>query len=121
MAVSSITRAVQKQSRQIPLPESFTKKLGKLKKARKELCLELSQTPTDAQIAQRAGITLEKYTKIIEYAEVTSSLNVIAGGQKGLEVLDLVQSVKKTPWEFIESTGVESKIKDLLSESLTAT
>ncbi len=63
----AITRAIAQQGRTIRLPIHITEKLNKIKKAQRELALELGRGATTNEVAEKLGLTsseVREYLKI---------------------------------------------------------
>ena len=56
----SMTRAIAEGSRTIRVPERVHQELHRLRRARRDLTLELDRPPTDAELAQQLGMRVEK-------------------------------------------------------------
>ncbi|HEY9742416.1 MAG TPA: sigma-70 family RNA polymerase sigma factor, partial [Coleofasciculaceae cyanobacterium] len=119
----AITRAITDQSRTIRLPVHLYETISRIKKTTKIIVQELGRKPTEAQIAERMEMTIEKLRFITKSAQLPISLET---------PIDI--KVEKDPWfdtgeikedlclgDFIQSDGEtpEDQVsKNLLREDL---
>jgi len=70
----AITRGIADKSRTIRLPVHMIETIGKIKKATRDLTIELNRKPTKEEIAKRLEISLSKLRAILKSAQSTISL-----------------------------------------------
>ncbi|HAC64747.1 MAG TPA: RNA polymerase sigma factor, RpoD/SigA family [Cyanothece sp. UBA12306] len=111
----AITRAIAQQARTIRLPIHITDSLNQIKKALRQLSVELGRRPTEEEIADKLEIPLEKLRKISQAAYRTNarSLNIILD-DNNTELEDILSDTSRLPSEFIKQQELESKIEELL-------
>ena len=71
----SISRSLEENSRTIRLPGNIIELLRKVKKASNELSQELGREPSNAEIAERIDVEIEKVQVALEMSQSVSSLD----------------------------------------------
>ena len=84
-----ISRAVTDCGRTIRLPSHIFHQVAHLRKAVRELSVELDRKPTEEEIAQRLGITVKKVKALQAYDRDASSLDAPLGGDDDGTVIDV--------------------------------
>ncbi len=102
----SITRAIADQARTIRVPVHMVETMNKLRRVSRQLLQELLRKPTDAEIAKKSGISLEKVKEIIKISQVPLSLEMPVGDEFGLL------------GDFVEDINQEAPDKNIVRESL---
>lgn len=112
-----ITRSVANNSRAVRLPIHITDKLNKIKATYKELLHELQRHPTNAEVAERMGISLESFRRLQEYRRNTLSLNVVVGKGEDAELGDLLafpSDTSSSPDLFVEQQAKQKALYQVL-------
>ena len=86
----AIKRGICNQSRTIRIPEKFYGKFAKIRKAEKELMVELDRKPTDSEICERAGITQRILNNIRKNQVNVFSLDEKISEDSDMEVIEVV-------------------------------
>ena len=95
----AISKAIVNKGRIIRLPAHINNKLSKLKQTQRALALELKHEPTEAQIADRLGITEEEVKSLLDMDLSALSLDAPVGDEEDGTIGD-----------FIEDTHFESPV-----------
>lgn len=112
----SITRAIADQARTIRVPVHMVETMNKLRRVSRQLLQELLRKPTEAEIAKRAGISLEKVKEIQKISQVPLSLEMPVGDEFGL-LGDFVEDLSQ---EMPERNIVRESLKGTLCEILSS-
>lgn len=107
----AISRAIADQARTIRLPVHMVETINKLSRITRQLWQQLGREPTDAEIAEKMGISEEKVCEIKKIALEPTSLESPAGEEGDSEVYDfVVDENAKSP--------VDSVVQNILKEQL---
>lgn len=90
----SISRSLEENSRTIRLPGNTIELLRKVKKASNELSQELGREPSNAEIAKRIDVEIEKVQVALEMSQSVSSLDNPVDDSGETCVCDLVADTK---------------------------
>ena len=110
----AITRAIADQSRTIRIPVHMVETINKLRKISRELLQEFLRKPSDQEIADRSGLTVEKVKEIIKISQVPLSLEMPVGEEVG-HLGDFVEDVTQ---EMPEKNIIRDSLKVALEEVL---
>lgn len=90
----SISRSLEENSRAIRLPGNTIELLRKVRKASNELAQELGRDPSNAEIAERLDVELEKVQVVLEMSQSISSLDNPVDDNGETCVCDLIADSK---------------------------
>lgn len=90
----SISRSLEENSRTIRLPGNTIELLRKVKKASNELSQELGREPSNAEIAERIDVEIEKVQVALEMSQSVSSLDNPVDDSGETCVCDLVADTR---------------------------
>ena len=110
----AITRAIADQSRTIRIPVHMVETINKLRKVSRKLMQDLSRKPTDEEISEHSGISLEKVREIIRISQVPLSLEAPVGDDSGY----FGDFVEDTNHDFPEKNMLRDSLKQVLQEVL---
>jgi RNA polymerase nonessential primary-like sigma factor len=115
-----ITRALAEKSRTIRLPIHMTESLNKMKKATRQLTIELGRQPTELELSKHLNIALEELRTVRQAAYKTNarSLNVQVDDNQ-TELMELLADDSVSPTDFISQTELQANVGELL-QSLPA-
>ncbi len=109
----AITRAIADQARIIRIPVHMVETIHKLSRVSKQLTQELGHDPSNAEIAERMGITEQRVSEIQKIALDPISLESPVGEEDESKISDFVEDDSmKTP--------TESAAQDILKSQLMA-
>ena len=87
-----VTRAISDKGRTIRVPVHMKERIVKVSRTHNELSVELQRKPTDEEIAERLGWTIEKVRLTMEaMPDATSLDSPLSSEETGFRVGDLVQ------------------------------
>ena len=120
----SILRAIADQSRTIRLPVHVHDLLNSIKKNTRELHAEYGRAPTEAEVAARMDLTLQKLRFLKDCSQPAMSMEASrqAGGKKGgssgaqreVVVADSIQDSQPCPDEVTECRMLKSDVEKLV-------
>ena len=92
----SITRAIADQARTIRIPVHMVETIHKLSRVSKQLMQELGRDPSNAEIAERMGITEQRVSEIQKIAQDPVSLESPVGEEDESKISDFVEDETMT-------------------------
>ncbi len=98
----AITRSLADQAKTIRVPVHMVEIINRILKVEKQLTIELGRQPSDDEIAQKAGFSLEKVyeAKKIYFETTNTSLNMSVGmDDDETTLLDFIPDTSSTPEE----------------------
>jgi RNA polymerase primary sigma factor len=98
-----ITRSIANESRTIRLPVNVLKKISQLKRAAKELEIELNRKPTPYEIADRLAIDLEELQDLLKLCKPITSLDIS-------DDRDLLSSTERSNLDRLEQESVAALV-----------
>ncbi len=111
----AITRAIADQARTIRVPVHMVETINKLRKSIRELMQDLGRKPTELEIADYTGISLDKVQEIIGISQIPLSLETPIGDEEGNYLGDFVEDQSM---ESPEAVIAKDNIKDGLNAVL---
>jgi len=123
----SIMRAIADQSRTIRLPVHVHDQLNTIRKVTRELSSTLGRTPTDAELAEKLDLTIEKLRFLASASRPAMSLEApksvsrgkgssAGGGSAGDEVTleDSIKDTSPSPEDITENLMLKEDVEKLL-------
>ncbi len=115
----AITRAIADQARTIRVPVHMVETINKLARVQRQLTQELNREPTDEEIAEKLGITIEKVREVYKISQDPVSLETPIGEEEDSHLGDFVPDERAMGPE--EYTTVEMLKEALAGVLLTLT
>ena len=78
----AITRAIADQARTIRVPVHMGETINRLRKTSRQLLQQLGRKPTEAEIARRSRMSIDKVREIIKISQVPLSLEMPVGDEE---------------------------------------
>ena len=103
----AITRAIADQARTIRIPVHMVETINKLKKVTRKLAQELARKPSEEELSQEMGISINKLREIIKVAQEPLSLETPIGKEEDSRLGD-----------FIEDKDADAPVKTVAHELL---
>lgn len=107
----AISKAIVNKGRIIRLPAHINNKLSKVKQTSRALALELRQEPTEAQIAERMGITEQEVKDLLDMDLSALSLDAPVGDDDDGTIGDFIED---TRFESPVAAAAKKDLKDQL-------
>jgi RNA polymerase primary sigma factor len=98
----AIQRGLANQGRTIRIPVHIGQRERKIARAERELAVKLERAPTDEEIAEAAGMTLQELQETRDAARTVTSLERPVGEEGDTELGDLFASEEPEPSEEVE-------------------
>jgi len=112
----AITRAISDQARTIRIPVHMLDQINKVKKEFRALSQELKRDPTDEELAQSLGMTVEKIRQIGGIAKQPVSLDTPCGEEEDSFIGDFVEDKSaENPYEVTS----DKMLKEQLDKAMT--
>lgn len=111
----SITRSIAETGRTIRIPVHMVEKVNRIKRAQRSLCVELGREPTDEEVADAIGISMETYMQCSAYlASATVSLDTPIGNEDDdMLIGDMIPDRNNmTIEESAEKTALQKEIAE---------
>ncbi len=111
----AITRAIADQAKTIRVPVHMVETINKLKRVQRQLTLELTKEPTEDQLAEKMGVTVEKIREIFKISQDPLSLETPVGEESDSNLGEFIKDVTNlTPEEY----AINEVLKDEIAEVL---
>jgi len=107
----AVTRAIADQSRTIRLPVHVYEIMSRMKKATKELSNTYGRDPTDAEVAEKMNMTLEKYEAINNNSRLPLSMELTVGENENRRLEETIEDDRAEAPD-------DKTLADLLKEDL---
>ncbi len=115
----AITRAIADQARTIRVPVHMVETINKLARIQRQLTQELNREPTDEEIAEKLGITVEKVREVYKISQDPVSLETPIGEEDDSHLGDFIKDeIMMGPEEY---ATVEMLKEELAGVLLTLT
>lgn len=112
----AITRSIADQARTIRIPVHMVENINKLTRINRQLVQELGREPSNAEVANKMGITEEKVTAIMKFAQEPVSLESPVGEEDDTHLGDFVEDENtKTPVKAATYTLLREQLVEVLS------
>jgi RNA polymerase primary sigma factor len=92
----AVTRALADQARTIRIPVHMGEIINKLARVSRRLLEVLGREPTDEEIAEEMGLTLERVREVIKFAQAPISLETPIGHEEDAYLGDFVEDKEAT-------------------------
>ncbi len=110
----AITRAIADQSRIIRLPVHLYETISRIKKTTMLLSQERGRKPTEAEIATRMEMTIEKLRFIAKSAQLPISLETPIGKEEDSRLVDFIEFEGETPEDKVYQILLQEDLENVL-------
>lgn len=115
----AVSRSIADQSRPIRLPVHLYDTITAIRRSTKELSGELGRTPTDDELSEHLGITLEKLRRTkVAMQNVIPLDSPIMGTDDNLCLGDIIESPEESPEDRVECSLLRDDLEHVVN-SLT--
>lgn len=112
----AITRAIADQARTIRIPVHMVETINRLTRTSRQLVQELGREPSNAEIAERMGISEDKVVAVMKFAQEPVSLESPVGEEDDTHLVDFVEDENtKTPAKAATYTLLREQLVEVLS------
>lgn len=113
----AITRAIADQARTIRVPVHMVETINKLRKSIRELMQDLGRKPTEIEISEYTGISIDKVQEIIGISQIPLSLETPIGDEEGNYLGDFVEDQSmESPDAVISKDNLKDGLNAVLSD-----
>ena len=111
----AITRAIADQARTIRVPVHMVETINKLARVQRQLTLELNREPSEEEIAEKMGTTIEKVREIYKISQDPVSLETPIGEEDDSHLGDFIKDEHNmSPEEYATNELLKDEISDVL-------
>ena len=112
----AITRAIADQARTIRIPVHMNEIINKLNRTSRTLVQQNGREPTQEEIAEKMGMSLDKVQKIVKIAQKPISLETPIGEEEDSRLEDFIEDKEAiSPQEAAISSNMAKRIQKVLS------
>ena len=112
----AITRAIADQARTIRVPVHMVETINKLARIQRQLTQELNREPTDEEIAEKLGITVEKVREVYKISQDPVSLETPMGEEDDSHLGDFIRDERTMgPEEYATIEMLKEELRGVLA------
>ncbi|MER7787148.1 RNA polymerase sigma factor [Streptomyces sp. NPDC097640] len=113
----AVTRALADQSRTIRVPVHTVEIMNRVARTRRELMQDTGVEPTPEELAEKAGLPLERLIQLQGYSKEPVSLDMAFAEDSGTEFGDvIVDGDSPSPWDMVTFGLLREAIQGILAE-----
>ena len=111
----AITRALADQARTIRVPVHMVETINKMARIQRQMTLELNREPTEEEIANKMGISVDKVREVIKISQDPVSLETPIGEEDDSHLGDFIKDERSmSPEEYATNEILKEEIKSVL-------
>ena len=111
----AITRALADQARTIRVPVHMVETINKMARIQRQMTLELNREPSEEELAEKMGITVEKVREVMKISQDPVSLETPIGEEDDSHLGDFLKDENSlSPEEYTENEILKEEIKQVL-------
>ena len=111
----AITRSIADQARTIRVPVHMVETINKLARIQRQLTLELNREPSEEELAQKMGTSVEKIREIYKISQEPVSLETPIGEEDDSHLGDFIKDESNmSPEEYATNEMLKDEISDVL-------
>ena len=112
----AITRAIADQARTIRVPVHMVETINKLARIQRQLTQELNREPTDEEIAEKLGITVDKVREVYKISQDPVSLETPIGEEDDSHLGDFIKDERTMgPEEYATIEMLKEELRGVLA------
>ncbi|WP_242527242.1 sigma-70 family RNA polymerase sigma factor [Ktedonosporobacter rubrisoli] len=113
----AITRAILEGTRVVRLPVYIMEEVMRVKRVTRQLYQELGREPTPESIGQRLGMTAERVSELLIWAEKVFSLDAPLSEEEENTLGDIIEDVRERgPMEITDQQLLREEIRKVLGQ-----
>ncbi|MEU6218888.1 RNA polymerase sigma factor [Streptomyces sp. NPDC047022] len=113
----AVTRALADQSRTIRVPVHTVETINRVARVRREVLHDTGVEPTPQELAEKAGVPVERLTELDGYTREPVSLHTAVTDDGDTRFADLiVDSDAPSPWELVTFGLLQEVLQNLLAD-----
>ncbi len=111
----AITRALADQARTIRVPVHMVETINKMARIQRQLTLELNREPSEEELAEKMGVTVEKVREVMKISQEPVSLETPIGEEDDSHLGDFLKDeTSMSPEEYTTNEILKEEIKSVL-------
>ena len=111
----AITRAIADQARTIRVPVHMVETINKLARIQRQMTLELNREPSEEELAEKMGTSVEKIREIYKISQEPVSLETPIGEEDNSHLGDFVPDERNmSPEEYATNEMLKDEISEVL-------
>ena len=111
----AITRALADQARTIRVPVHMVETINKMARIQRQMTLELNREPTEEELSQKMGISVDKVREVIKISQDPVSLETPIGEEDDSHLGDFIKDERSmSPEEYATNEILKEEIRSVL-------
>ncbi len=111
----AITRALADQARTIRVPVHMVETINKMARIQRQMTLELNREPSEEELAEKMGITVEKVREVMKISQDPVSLDTPIGEEDDSHLGDFIKDERSmSPEEYATNEILKEEIQNVL-------
>ena len=111
----AITRALADQARTIRVPVHMVETINKMARIQRQMTLELNREPSEEELAEKMGISVEKVREVMKISQDPVSLETPIGEEDDSHLGDFIQDVRSmSPEEYATIEMLKEELSGVL-------
>lgn len=111
----AITRALADQARTIRVPVHMVETINKMARVQRQMTLELNREPSEEELAEKMGITVDKVREVMKISQDPVSLDTPIGEEDDSHLGDFIKDERSmSPEEYATNEILKEEIKNVL-------
>lgn len=111
----AITRALADQARTIRVPVHMVETINKMARVQRQMTLELNREPSEEELANKMGISVEKVREVMKISQDPVSLDTPIGEEDDSHLGDFIKDERSmSPEEYATNEILKEEIKNVL-------
>lgn len=111
----AITRALADQARTIRVPVHMVETINKMARIQRQMTLELNREPSEEELANKMGITVDKVREVMKISQDPVSLETPIGEEDDSHLGDFIKDERSmSPEEYATNEILKEEIKNVL-------
>ena len=111
----AITRALADQARTIRVPVHMVETINKMARIQRQMTLELNHEPSEEELAEKMGISVDKVREVMKISQDPISLDIPIGEEEDSHFGDFVpDKTSMSPEDYATNEILKEQIKEVL-------
>jgi len=111
----AITRAIADQARTIRVPVHMVETINKMARVQRQMTLELNREPSEEELAEKMGISVEKVREVMKISQDPVSLDTPIGEEDDSHLGDFIKDERSmSPEEYATNEILKEEIRNVL-------
>ncbi len=111
----AITRALADQARTIRVPVHMVETINKMARVQRQMTLELNREPSEEELAEKMGISVDKVREVMKISQDPVSLDTPIGEEDDSHLGDFIKDERSmSPEEYATNEILKEEIRNVL-------